>query len=42
MVPETGLEPVRSCDPGGLSPLRLPIPPLGPELVIEVCVKVFG
>ena len=28
MVPETGLEPVRCCHRGILSPLRLPIPPL--------------
>lgn len=29
IVPEAGLEPARGCPPGGLSPLRLPIPPLG-------------
>ena len=28
MVPKTGVEPVRSCLRGILSPLRLPIPPL--------------
>ena len=28
MVPETGLEPVRCCHRGILSPLRLPISPL--------------
>ena len=29
MVPEAGIEPARPCDRGILSPLRLPIPPLG-------------
>lgn len=31
MVPETGIEPVRSEEQGGLSPSRLPIPPPGQE-----------
>ena len=29
MVPETGVEPVRCCHRGILSPVRLPIPPPG-------------
>ncbi len=29
LVPETGLEPVRCCHHGILSPGRLPVPPLG-------------
>ena len=34
MVPETGLEPVRTYHVRGiLSPLRLPIPPLRPEYI---------
>lgn len=33
IVPGTGLEPVNPCESGGLSPLRLPIPPSGRELV---------
>ena len=28
LMPQTGLEPVRCCHRGILSPLRLPIPPL--------------
>jgi len=32
-VPGTGLEPVNPCESGGLSPLRLPIPPSGRELM---------
>ena len=31
VVPGAGVEPARCCHPGGLSPLRLPIPPSGPE-----------
>ena len=30
MVPEAGVEPARCCPLGILSPVRLPIPPLGP------------
>ena len=33
LVPGAGLEPARCCHPGGLSPLRLPIPPSGQERV---------
>ena len=29
MVPEAGVEPARYCYRGILSPLRLPVPPLG-------------
>ena len=32
-MPGTGLEPVNPCESGGLSPLRLPIPPSGLELM---------
>ena len=31
LVPGAGFEPARSYLPGGLSPLRLPIPPSGRE-----------
>ena len=30
LVPEAGLEPARCCQPGILSPVRLPIPPFRP------------
>ncbi len=36
-VPVTGLEPVRSCPRGILSPLRLPIPPHRLTVVINYC-----
>ena len=32
MVPEEGVEPTHSCLYGILSPARLPVPPLRPEL----------
>ena len=32
MVPEEGVEPTHSCEYGILSPARLPVPPLRPEL----------
>ena len=34
-MPEAGLEPARSCPRGILSPLRLPIPPLGHAVVTQ-------
>ena len=37
MVPEVGIEPTRSHEPRILSPMRLPIPPLG-----RVFVKMVG
>ena len=37
MVPEEGVEPTHSCLYGILSPARLPVPPLRPELRIIAC-----
>ncbi len=46
MVPETGVEPVRSCLHRILSPGRLPVPPLGqikkPTLFTEITVATWG
>ena len=33
LVPGAGIEPARGCPPGGLSPLRLPVPPSGQERI---------
>ncbi len=38
MVPVTGLEPVRSCLRGILSPLRLPIPPHRHNIAIDIII----
>ena len=37
LVPEEGVEPTHSCEYGILSPARLPVPPLRPELWIISC-----
>src|SRR4051812_22282177 len=33
-VPGAGFEPARPCGPRGLSPLRLPVPPPGPDATL--------
>ena len=49
MVPEAGVEPARGCPLGILSPVRLPIPPLGHEFrksfggikVLKVYIQIY-
>ncbi len=41
MVPGAGLEPARSCLRGILSPLCLPIPPPGQEIISDDCINYF-
>ena len=38
LVPETGIEPVRCCHRGILSPVRLPIPPPG-QLALKIIME---
>ena len=38
-MPRAGVEPARGCPRGILSPLRLPIPPPGPESHLKIPYK---
>ncbi len=38
-MPRAGVEPARGCPRGILSPLRLPIPPPGPESDLKIPYK---
>ena len=39
LMPRAGVEPARGCPRGILSPLRLPIPPPGPESDLKIPYK---